>query len=201
MSCFSIEELYAYLDGDLPPGGERRIEAHAVACAECRALLEDRRSFLQAAESLPDFDIPASFVSSIMTRLETVPAPQPKKYPIWTWFVTVTAGGAAFMATLAGIALISGQDLWEYLARLQHGLLEYLQGAATAVIHAVKYVQIFLEIAGQFATALADVFKRASALLTPPVQAAFAVSTVLILAMGVVLWRRRTRFLENTHDE
>ncbi len=201
MSCFSIEELYAYLDGDLPPGGARRVEAHAMACAECRAILEDRRGFLQAAESLPDFEIPDSFVSSIMARLEAVPAPQAKRYPVWTWFAAAAAGGAAFLATLAGIALTSGQNLWEYLARLQHGLLEYLQGAATAVVHAVKYVQIFLEIAGQFATALADVFKRASAFLTPPVQAAFAVSTILILAMGAVLWRRRSRFLENHHDE
>jgi hypothetical protein len=201
MSCFSIEELYAYLDGDRPRDGAHPVEAHVMACAECRALLEDRRAFLQAAASLPDIEIPASFVSSIMARLETVPAPQPRRLPVWTWFATVTAGGAAFLATLAGIALISGQDLWQYLARLQHGLLDYLQKAATALIHAVKYIQIFLKIAGQFATALADVVKGASAFLPPPVQAAFAVSAVLILAMGVILWRRRTHSLENYHDE
>ena len=201
MSCFSIEELYTYLDGEMPRDGSHPIEAHAMACAECRAILEDRRAFLQAASSLPDIEIPDSFVSSILARLETVPAPQPRRLPVWTWFAAVTAGGAAFLATLAGIALLSGRDLWEYLARLQHGLLQYLQGAATAVIHGIKYIQIFLKIAGQFATALADVFKRASAILTPPIQAAFAVSALLILAIGVVLWRRRTHSLENDHDE
>jgi len=201
MRCFSIEELYAYLDGDLPHDGVHSIEAHALACAECRALLEDRRAFLEAAESLPDIEIPASFAATIMARLETVPAPHPRRLPVWTWFATASAGSAAFLATLAGIALLSGQNLWEYLVHLQHGFINYLQGAATAVIHLVKYIQIFLKIAGQFAMALADVFKRASAFLTPPVQAAFAVSAILILAMGFVLWRRRTHSLENDHDE
>jgi hypothetical protein len=201
MSCFSIEELYAYLDGDLPPEAAHPIEGHALACAECRTILEDRRVFLQAAESLPDFEIPDSFVSSIMARLETVPAPHAKRYPVWTRFAAAAAGSMAFLATLGGIALISGQNLWDYLARLQHGLLDYIQGAASAVIHALKYIQIFLKIAGQFATALAEVFKRVSALLTPPIQAAIAASAILILTMGVVLWRRRIHSLENDHDE
>ena len=201
MSCFSLEVLYAYLDGDLPHDAGHHVEAHAMACAECRTLLEDRRAFLRAAASLADIEIPASFVSSIMSRLETVPAPHPRRLPVWTWFAAATAGSAAFLATLAGIALISGQNLWEYLARLQHGLIDYLQGAATAVVRGIKYIQIFLKIAGQFASALADVFRRISAFLPPPVQAAFAVSTILILAMGVVLWRRRAHSPENDHDE
>jgi hypothetical protein len=201
MSCFSIEELYAYLEGVLPRDAARRVEAHVLACAECRALLEDRRVFMEAAESLPDIEIPDGFVPSLMARLETVPAPQPMRLPIWTWFAATAAGSAAFLATLGGIALVSGQNLWEYLIHLQHGLLNYLQGAASAVIHFLKYIQIFLKVAGQFTTALADVFKRASAFLTPPVQAAFAVSVLLMLAMGFILWRRRTQFPENDHDE
>jgi hypothetical protein len=201
MSCFSIEELYAYLEGDLPHDAVHHLEAHALSCAECRALLEDRRAFMAAAESLPDIEIPDAFVSSLMARLETVPAPLPRRLPVWTWFAATAAGASAFLATLGGIALLSGQNLWEYLARLQHGLLDYVQGAASAIIHFLKYIQIFLKVAGQFTTALAEVFKRASAFLTPPVQAAFAVSALLILAMGVILWRRRTHFPENDHDE
>ena len=201
MSCFSLEELYAYLEGVLPDSAARRIEAHVLSCPDCRALLEDRRAFMEAAESLPDIEIPDSFVPSLMARLETVPAPQAARLPVWTWFAAAAAGSAAFLATVGGIALVSGQNFLEYLMRLQHGLLNYLQGAASAVIHFLKYVQIFFKVAGQFTTALADVFKRASDFLTPPVQAAFAVSGLLILAMGVILWRRRTQLPENDHDE
>jgi hypothetical protein len=201
MSCFSIEELYAYLEGVLPHDAVHHLEAHAMSCAECRALLEDRRMFMAAAESLPDVEIPDFFVPSLMARLETLPAPQPRRLPVWTWFAATAAGIAAFLATLGGIALFSGQNLWAYLARLQHGLMGYLQGAASVIIHVLKYILIFLKIAGQFATTLAEVFKRASGFLTPPVQAAFAVSAVLILVMGVVLWRRRNHPLENDHDE
>ena len=201
MSCFSLEELYAYLEGGLPDHAARRVEAHVLACAECRALLEDRRIFMEAAESLPDIEIPDCFVPSLMARLQTVPTPQAARLPVWTWFAAAAAGSAAFLATLGGIALVSGQNLWEYLIRLQHGLLNYLQGAVRAVIHFLKYIEIFLKVAGQFTTALADVFKRASDFLTPPVQAAFAVSGLLILAMGGILWRRRTQLPENDHDE
>jgi predicted anti-sigma-YlaC factor YlaD len=201
MSCLSLEELYAYLDGDLPPAAKRRVEAHAVACAECRTVIEDRRAFLEAASSLPVFDVPASFASSIAARLETVPAPERKRLPIWTWIAASASGSAAFIATLALIALVTGQNLWQYLARLQHGFLDYLQGAATAIIRLLKYIQIFLKIAGDFGSALMDVVKQAAALISPPVQAACAVSAVIILAMGVVLWRRRALSLENHHDE
>jgi Putative zinc-finger len=201
MSCLSIEELYAYLDGDLPPAAKRRVEAHAIACAECRAVIEDRRAFLEAASSLPLFDVPASFASSIAARLETVPAPERKRLPIWTWIAASAAGGAAFLATLTGIALVTGQNLWQYLARLQHGSLDYLKGAVTAVIRLLKYTQIFVKVAGDFGSALMDTARRAMSIIPPQIQAACAVSTVLILAMFVVLWRHRGLSMENHHDE
>ena len=79
MSCFSIEELYAYLEGDLPHEAVHHLEAHALACPDCRALLEDRRAFMQAAESLPDIAIPDTFTASLLARLDTVPAPHPRR--------------------------------------------------------------------------------------------------------------------------
>jgi anti-sigma factor RsiW len=201
MRCLTIEELYAYLDGDLPDQARSRVEAHALACAACREILEDRRAFSEAASALPSFDVPSSFASSILARLETAPAPAKSRFPVWAWFAATVAGSAAFLITLGVIALVSGQNLWQYLARLQHGLMEYLQGAATAFIRLLKYTQIFLKIAGEFATTLLDVVKRAAAFVTPPVQAACALAVVFILAMAVLMWRRRPYSTENQNDE
>jgi hypothetical protein len=201
MSCFSIEELYAYLEGELAHDAVHHLEAHALACPDCRALLEDRRAFMQAAASLPDLAVPDTFAASLLSRLDSVPAPHPRRPPLWTWLAATGAAAAAFSVTLGAIILISGQNLWEYLARLQHGLVGYLQGAVSAIAHFVKYVQIFLRVAGELATAAAGFFKSLTALLTPPVQAAFAGSAVLILVMGVVFWRRRKSPLENEDEE
>jgi len=201
MSCLTVEELYAYLDGGLSPEGRRHIEAHAVACAECRALLEDRRTFLEAASSLPPLDIPVGFAASIRARLDGAPVPERKRLPLWTWLAAGISGAAAFLATLAGIALLTGQNLWLYLARLQHGFVDYLQGALAFSIRLLKYIVIFRKVAAEFGSALMDTARRALSFISPQVQAAFAITALLILATAVILWRRRTLSLENDHDE
>jgi hypothetical protein len=44
-------ELYFY--GELPPAGERRVEEHVRACADCRAALEDLRAISRALAARP----------------------------------------------------------------------------------------------------------------------------------------------------
>jgi hypothetical protein len=162
-------------------------------------VIEDRRLFLRAADSLPDLAVPGDFAAAVMARLDAQPAS--KRVPIFAWLVAAAAGCAAFGGTLVLLGLFTGQNLWEYLARIQHAFVGYLQAAATTAIRLVKYVLLFLKVSADFASALLETAKRAAAFITPEIQAACLVSAVLILAMAAVLWRRRSASLENPHEK
>ena len=201
MNCPTIERLYAYLEGELPPDEARVFEDHAAACPPCRALVDDRRAFLEAAASLPPLPVADDFAASVLARLETVPAPAQKRMTLGAWLAAAAAGFVAFIATLAVAAFATGQNLGLLLARLQHAALGYFQAAATAVVHIIKYVSLFLKVAGEFASTFIEIVKRASAFVTPPVQAACAGTAVVVLVMLTVLWRRRAFPMENHHEK
>lgn len=48
------ERWSEYLDGELPAGGLRELEAHLAGCPECRSLLDDLRRVVARAAALED---------------------------------------------------------------------------------------------------------------------------------------------------
>ena len=42
----AIDLADAYIDGELPPASRAEVDAHLVACADCRAVFDSRRTFI-----------------------------------------------------------------------------------------------------------------------------------------------------------
>ena len=62
----------AYLDGELPAVEQEALRAHCDRCGTCRALLEDRRSLLNAIRSgRPRVEAPASLRDKVNALLES----------------------------------------------------------------------------------------------------------------------------------
>jgi hypothetical protein len=145
--------------------------------------------------------VPDGFAAGVLAHLDLVEEASLPRLSLRGWLAATVAGTATFAATLIGLALLSGRNLGGYLFHLSDGLLGYLQGAAAAVVKLAKYALVFLKIAREFAGALLEVLKRAAALIGPEVQAACFVATLIFLAGGAVLWKRRQLTLENRHDQ
>jgi hypothetical protein len=201
MSCLRTDEIHDYLENGPDASGAGHIEAHAADCPACREALDARRRILQAALSLDPIAVPDGFAAGVIAHLDLVEEASLPRLSLRGWLAATVAGSATFAAALIGLALLSGRNLGAYLFHLSDGLLGYIQGAAAATVKLAKYALVFLKIAREFAGALLEVVKRATAFIGPEVQAACFVTALLVLTAGAVLWKRRQLTLENRHDQ
>lgn len=88
-----IEQLSAYLDGQVRPDERRRIEAHLAACEACRRELAGLRQTVALVRALPRVPVPRAFtLSQAQVGLE-----RPVGRPRW---VGVALAGAAAVTTV-----------------------------------------------------------------------------------------------------
>lgn len=95
-----IEELSAYLDGELNAAETAEVRAHLDGCAQCRADLDSLRQAAEGVKALPRATAPADLRDKVMTRLEAEPARERSHWRHWrTWW-----GAAA--AVVIGLAIM-----------------------------------------------------------------------------------------------
>jgi hypothetical protein len=71
MSCGDVlRELSNYIDGVVPPGLHRKMEAHFQICESCSATLESTRSVVQALSDDRLIDVPPGFSARLYRRLK-----------------------------------------------------------------------------------------------------------------------------------
>ncbi len=59
LTCQELVELVTdYLEGDLPPSGRARFEAHLLDCDECPVYLEQMRLTIRAVGALSESRLP-----------------------------------------------------------------------------------------------------------------------------------------------
>jgi anti-sigma factor RsiW len=68
-------EISAYIDGELSPADEMRLELHIASCRMCNDDLNLQKSFLIALDSslddAPDIELPKDFTRSVVTNAES----------------------------------------------------------------------------------------------------------------------------------
>lgn len=125
----TIEQLSAYLDGQLSPEEQVHCDTHLKACEQCQQLLAELRLVAHALHVLPQPELPRSFVlpatfvtiemeESARAAIEhrrpdgriTMPASlhpstRPRRQP-WPGFITGTLRAASTLAAVAGILLL-----------------------------------------------------------------------------------------------
>lgn len=95
-----IEELSAYLDGELNAAEMAEVRAHLDGCAQCRADLDSLRQAAEGVKALPRATAPADLRDKVMARLEEEPARERSHWRHWrTWW-----GAAA--AVVIGVAIM-----------------------------------------------------------------------------------------------
>lgn len=110
MSAHVVDELSAYLDGELAPADADRVRRHLEACADCRAELQALRDAQALLRSLPEVEPPASLRTRVLDRVRrrARPAGAWRRLPVW-----ITAGAVA--AAAVGFALQQA-DRWRLAA-------------------------------------------------------------------------------------
>lgn len=94
MKCLGIDQVYSYLEKELSSEENKKIEEHLATCLKCKKALEERSLLLQAADSLPLWQIPPDFTQQVMARV------YPDKVTLRQWLTAVAVGTSSIVATL-----------------------------------------------------------------------------------------------------
>ncbi len=105
MKCLQSEQIYLYLEKELPVPETALIRKHLKECPLCRKAVKERRVFIKAAESLPSLKVPQDFSRQIMGQIF------PLKIPVRASILAVTACFSVMLTALFILFLSSGQNL------------------------------------------------------------------------------------------
>ena len=102
------ERVEAYIDGELTPVEQGRIEAHAATCAACAAELEDARRLVGALRTLPSLTCPDAVSQALQNRIHRT------RQDRWRtaakrWYKPLAA--AAVLALIAGHLLFDPEPV------------------------------------------------------------------------------------------
>jgi len=198
MSCFNLERLYAYLEGDLSSAKKQDFESHLAACPKCRDAVAERKRMLEAIDSLPAFEVPPDFAKGVMDRISTVPAKA--KVTIFGWLAAGAAGFLALIAALSIFTLVSGQNLIQFFIRLNHGLWSYVKDAAFMLVKIAKFLMLAFKVVHELLGRGLESLKVFTSLISPEAWAIFICGTLLLILTVGVLWGRRF-WLEKHHEK
>ncbi len=125
----SLEDLSAFIDGELAPDELRRISSHLDACDDCRAEYESLKWTVETTRSLPRARIPAGASFRIPVD-EPLPARKTAGPSLLTWLVIGSV--AAVMVAAIGTTLVweAGMESPERVGRLAMGSSPQAEGSA-----------------------------------------------------------------------
>ncbi|MGH7669322.1 MAG: zf-HC2 domain-containing protein, partial [Gemmatimonadaceae bacterium] len=95
--------LMDLLEGDLDGATRAALEAHALKCADCGALLADLRAVSHEASQLPTLIPSRDLWRGIAERIEAPVAALAERRPIWTSARVGSLAAAAVLVLAAGL--------------------------------------------------------------------------------------------------
>jgi hypothetical protein len=203
VACLSAKQLYAYLEGELEGAEREAAEAHLASCAQCTEILEDRRHFIRAAETLPVIEVPHGFARRIIERIPSVEAESGirarMKAPLLAWLAAAAAGLTALAATLTGIALLTGNSLSRLFLWSMQFLWNNVESAASLLAKSVKYAVLAFKIIQELIGQILEALKILASFISPEAQAIFIAAVILLMIAGAFFWGRKLS-LEKNHE-
>ena len=135
MACREFEDLiFDYCEGAAAPADIACLEAHAAACADCRAFLEQQRELdRRLARSIPQQALSPAFGHRLAARIsQQRQVPQFRRLPLvldWIGYLSLAYAASRLIQqlphagawiTVIGVAGSAAFGLWETGKALRH---------------------------------------------------------------------------------
>ena len=192
----TAERIYAYLDGEIQGAEARAFEEHLAACPTCSRAVEARRLIAEAAGSLPPFQVPDGFATSVMARVPSRAARKPLLRRPRAW----AAGAAGAALAGAGWVLLTGRNFSDVVLGASRFLWGNVQGLATLAAKSYSYAALAVKVLAKLAGQALEGFKVLSSFISLEVQIACLCAALALAAAGFALWRRKSG-MERNHEE
>lgn len=185
MKCLGIDQVYSYLEKELSSEENKKIEEHLATCLKCKKALEERSLLLQAADSLPLWQIPPDFTQQVMARV------YPDKVTLRQWLTAVAVGTSLIVATLLAFFIFTGQNLTTFLSGITHTLWNLVRNIAIIFIKLFKIASLLITVARQLVEHLFENFARLTTLISPEVQISIITFSILLFTFLILGIRRK----------
>jgi hypothetical protein len=185
MTCFSIEQIYLYIEKELPSAKTREIQRHLVDCPKCQKSVEERKLLLEAAESLPDWEIPRGFTHQVMARIF------PARVSPLAWLGAVASSFVSLILAVVLFALVTGQNFSDLLRASYSTVLNAVKYLSPLIAKIIKLASLLLKILQQFGEFLVNVLTVLTSLISPQVQIIIITVAIVILASSLYGLRRK----------
>jgi predicted anti-sigma-YlaC factor YlaD len=185
MKCLSLEQVYLYLEKELSPGENTRIEEHLSTCRKCRDALEERKPLLQAADSLPLWEAPPGFTQQIMARIF------PPRVPISAWLTAAYIGSGSIIIAILSLFLVTGQNFSGFLTSLNHSLLSFVRSISPFFVKVFKVASIFVKVLQQLFGYIIKAFASLTAIISPQVQLIIITIVIILIVFSIYGIKRK----------
>lgn len=185
MKCLGIDQIYSYLEKELSSEENNKIEEHLATCLKCKNVLEERSFLLQAADSLPLWQMPPDFTQQVMARIF------PEKVTLREWLTAVAVGTSSIIAALLAFFILTGQNLTTFLSSITHTLWNSVKNIALIFVKLFKIASLLITVARQLVEHLFENFARLTTLISPEVQIIVITFSILLFTFLILGIRRK----------
>ncbi len=185
MKCLSIEQIYLYIEKELSPGENKKIEEHMSTCQKCKNALEERKPLLQAAESLPLWETPADFTQKVMARIF------PPRVPISAWLTAAYVGSGTIILAIFSLFLVAGRDFSGFLTSLNHGLWNFIKNISPFFVKLFKVASVFVKVLQQLFGYIIKAFASLTTIISPEVQLIIITIAIILIAFSIYGIKRK----------
>ncbi|MBN1224866.1 MAG: zf-HC2 domain-containing protein [Candidatus Aminicenantes bacterium] len=140
MNCLTPDQIYLYLEKDLPPEEMNRISSHIASCQKCRIGLKERTVFMEAVESLPLLQVPPDFAQQVMARIFTA------KSSVRVWIAGLATGFSLVIAIFLAAFLQSGFSLSELFIQLNRSLWTFISNLSVFFVKTIKIISLVFDL-------------------------------------------------------
>lgn len=187
MSCLRIDQIYPFIEGDLPPNEKRSIEAHISSCNKCKTAVQERRLLVEASQSLPVWEVPQNFTQRVLANIV------PKRITFRDWVVTAAIGLSSAVLAFFVVYLVSGQTLADVFINLNRSALNLFQNIVVVSAKAAKLISVGIQIILKIASLIMKGLGSLTTILGPELQIGLILLTVIITAL--LLFGAKRKFL------
>lgn len=182
MRCPTLQQIYLYLEKELVPSENQKIEEHLRSCSKCKKALEERKFLLKAVESFPSWQVPPGFTQQVMDKIFLT------KVSFWRWLAVSAVGFLSFILSTYIYLEATGQNLSSLSISFYHTLWNQIKSISLILIKLFKLVSLSLKILYQLGQLILKGFLQLTTVVSPEVQiltiTILIIITTLIYGMG-----------------
>ena len=173
MNCLQVDQLYLYLEGELPETEAAAITKHLRSCPFCQNAVDERRMLWEAAESIPTIEPPPMFTSQVMSRIF------PQRISLRASFLAVSSAFTSAAALLLILFLLSGQSFANMLVGLNQSTMNLARNILVGGAKVIKVVVLAFKLIFQFSEFLVEGLGHLTGILSPEFQVTIITVTLI----------------------